>query len=106
MRDFTIEERGEAVEPPTEAALPVRPSQTLWISTLIPCDGEDIYNGVRATVSHSEKDAFEDLAEWLDEHSPDEAKQVDRTSIKTIEAALSDSHLINHWNVEEQTLYS
>lgn len=86
---------------------PTKPKAlTVWVSTLIPKIGADTYDGVRVQVSPTERDCYADLAEWL------EINYADNEDLEKLKRIVSDGFeedregfAVEHWNVQEQTIY-
>ena len=77
----------------------------VWVSAIILIEGADLSDGVRLQVSLSKKEAYADLAEWLqrDEVTPG------KTSNKKVAAAMDeavDNFEILLWRVEKHRVWS
>lgn len=84
----------------------------LWVSTLIPREGKDCYDGgVRVAVHMSDLEAFNDLAEWLESEGEDGGAIIDdgpddkELRMAAISTALDESTEVEDWNIESQTLF-
>ena len=67
----------------------------IYVSTLTPITGADIYGGVRTAVFLNEEDAYRDMLEWLD--------KPEFTSITEAADTLDDSipNVITQWYVHK-----
>ena len=70
----------------------------MFISAIIPTQGAEIYEGVRTTISLTEEEAYEDLADWLDGTFTTVIDTIDR-----LNQAVTDNE-IKLWKVEEQKI--
>lgn len=73
----------------------------IWVSTLTPSSGADVYGGVRVGVFTSELEAYQDLGEWLEDDgfcrtAPRRKATIERKLNEAIDAGR-----IRQWDVEE-----